>query len=108
MGLHDLLANEEAKEAASRVVFYAMAGICVFTIVYPWKLRDRVSRMMAHVPLLLVPLYWVYDALTSDGSLQLDMFAIVPMTGFSLAFYIGKLVVWSSQARCKRGEDTHG
>lgn len=39
------------------VGFYFMLGISALTLIYPWRFRKRTSRILVHLPLLLIAIY---------------------------------------------------
>ena len=49
------------------VAFYSMLGISAITLLYPWSLRKRASRILVHLPLLIGAIYVPYDKAMRDA-----------------------------------------
>ena len=74
-----------------QVVAYAMLALFVVSMVYPWDFTWPAARWLAHLPLLQIPLYILYEVSVSASNIRVDL--LVMLSGLLIAAlaYFGKL-----------------
>lgn len=88
-------------DALESGLFPAILAICLFTIAYPWRFRSRLARWLVHLPLLLVPMFIVYERTIPTGmNIRADLLVLGPAMGIGLLLYVMKLVLL-----CRRTKD---
>lgn len=88
---------------AYEYVFLLMLAVLLFTILYPWHPAWWGAKWLVHLPLLLPPLWLLYELLIpSEYNIRLD----IPLIGFGLIvaglIYLSKLALFALIAFSKR------
>lgn len=74
-----------------QVVAYAMLALFVVSVVYPWDFTWPAARWLAHLPLLQIPLYILYEVSASARNIRVDLFVVLPGLLVAALVYFGKL-----------------
>ena len=61
----------------SEQVFYAMCGLLIFSLIYPWRLDWPGAKWLLHLPLLQLPLWFYYETLVASYNIRLDLFVLI-------------------------------
>lgn len=81
------------------VLFYAVIALTIFSTIYPWRMKGILSRLLLHVPILVVVLYGSYESLVPiQESIRVDALVLVPCVGLALGVYVVKLIFAGKQA----------
>jgi hypothetical protein len=76
-------------------------GLCIMAVVmlsliFPWSFQTRLSRRLAHLPLLLLILYPAYEATMPPGTdIRIDLLLMWPAFGLVGICYAVKLLILS-------------
>lgn len=93
------------RDTVLTILFLVMLAVCLTAFVYPWSFRNRVARVLVHLPLLLVALYGIYEALMPvEMNIRLDMDILLPAFGLAFLCYVVKLPLLLFTRR-KSGDD---
>ena len=69
-----------------------MLMACVVSIVYPWRIRSRLSRILVHQPIWVMPVYLVYGLLVpKEMNIRVDLLFLLPVMFVALVCYFVKL-----------------
>jgi hypothetical protein len=80
---------------AYEAVFFAMAGVALVSLCYPWHPDWPAAKWSVHLPLLLLPLWLLYEALMPGHmNIRLDIPLLILGVGFTLGVYACKLVLF--------------
>jgi hypothetical protein len=74
------------------LLFWCMVGFTLFGFAYPWRFPTRLSRVLAHVPALVLPCYVAYETLMPpEVDIRIDLLVVIPLVIASLFCYGAKL-----------------
>ncbi len=74
-----------------QVVAYAMLALFVISVVYPWDFTWPAASWLAHLPLLQIPLYILYEVSVSASNIRADLILVIPALLIIAMTYVGKL-----------------
>ena len=87
-------------EILSGTLFWAIFGVCLITYNYPWHFESQRSRVLVHLPLLLLVLFPIYEMLPMPGvNIRIDLVLFPPLIGAALICYAIKLFRMSKKRR---------
>lgn len=82
-------------DTISAILFWAMLIMSFFVFIYPWRVRGRVSRVLAHVPVLFPILLVIYETLMPrDENIRADLIVLLGLFVLVSLCYAAKLVLW--------------
>ena len=101
--------SESHGELLLGLLFWVICGLCLLTCVYPWNFKSPRSRILVHLPLLLlvlVPLYLAAEPTPGAGAMiRIDLVVLVPLVGLATIGYLVKLVLALSVIKIRRRDD---
>ncbi|MFO1007012.1 MAG: hypothetical protein U0929_13715 [Planctomycetaceae bacterium] len=77
--------------ATPQVIASAMLALFVVSMVYPWDFTWPAARWLAHLPLLQIPLYVLYEVSVSASNIRIDLLLMLPGLLIAALAYFGKL-----------------
>lgn len=79
-------------------LYFPMLMAFVVSIVYPWRIRSRLSRILVHLPIWVMLVYLVYELLVPiEMDLRADLVILLPVMFVALVCYVVKLVKMSQK-----------
>ncbi len=82
------------RELTLFILCWSMLLIAAVTLVYPWRFRTRISRILVHLPLSLVLLWLIYEALMPvEMNIRVDLDILQPAFLIAGICYVTKLVL---------------
>ena len=85
-----------SKELAQIVLGLSIMAVVVLSLIFPWSFRTRVSRQLAHLPLLLFILYPAYElTIPTDTDIRVDLLFMWPAFALVGICYAIKLLILS-------------
>lgn len=79
-------------ESLSILLFCALVVLAVLAFAYPWQIRGPLSQILLHAPLLAIPCFVAYEAVTPVESDRLaDLPILALLTVFSFLCYCVKI-----------------
>ncbi len=80
-------------EVVGGAIGLAISIVCWFTYFRTWHFQSRRSRILVHLPLSLVVLMPMYEAMPKGGAnIRIDLMLILPAIGLAFLCYVVKLV----------------
>jgi hypothetical protein len=93
-----LAASYDASETPSTVIGVAFFVVWFVTLFYPWRFKTRTQRVFMHLPIVLLPLYGLYEfMMPSRMNIRLDIPLFLVALVAAAVCYLTKLVVASTQ-----------
>lgn len=90
---------EVFREILYSAIFWIMAAILLVTVVYPWRPEWRGARRWVHLPVLLLPLWLIYEiAMPPEMNIRVDLLLIMPGILLALVIYGVKLLLFRRRA----------
>ena len=76
------------------VLFYLIIMLSLFSIVYPWRMKGLMSRLLLHFPFILALFLIIYEMefVPRHESIRVDALVLFPCVGLAWIFYLVKLV----------------
>jgi hypothetical protein len=75
--------------------FFMMLGVAAFSLLYPWHPKWPAAWWLVHLPLLLIPLWFLYEFLMPGHmNIRLDIPLLILGVGFTFAVYLAKLILF--------------
>lgn len=74
------------------MLFWTMMAVATWNLIYPWKQNQPEARRSIHAPLLLVPLWVIYESTISVADyIRVDYFILIPVFVITLIVYFLKV-----------------
>ena len=71
---------------------YAMIALFVVSSIYPWDMTWPGAKWLAHLPLLQIPMWILYESSLPEGTnIRVDLLWIIPGMLVAAVAYFGKL-----------------
>jgi Ca2+/Na+ antiporter len=87
-------------EAILAILFWCMIGLSVAIIIYPWRFNSRVSRVLAHLPIVLLVAFIAYESLMPpEMDIRVDLLLLLPVFGMVAICYLVKLALMNKRSR---------
>ena len=73
-------------------IAWLMIILSLWNLIYPWKRNQPKAKYSIHTPLLIVPLWIVYEVLMpANMNIRADIIILAPLFAFSFTVYLIKL-----------------
>lgn len=81
-------------DATRSLLFYLIIVLTLFSIAYPWRIRNLFSRLVLHLPILIVWLFLYYQSnlVPREANIRVDLIVLYPCIGLAMLSYLIKLV----------------
>jgi len=89
-------------DAVLAILFWGMLGMSLFVLVYPWHIHSRASRVLVHLPLVLLSVFIMYESLMpAEMNIRVDLLLLLPVSGVVSLCYVAKLIFLSKVRKSK-------
>lgn len=93
---------------AYEAIFFLMFAVWVVSLFYPWHPSWFGAKWLVHLPLLLLPLWFIYESwMPREMNIRLDLLLIIFGLGVAAIMYVVRLSFFGVLAwRSRRGFQT--
>ena len=83
------------------ILFWAMIVVAAWNLIYPWKKNQPKAKRSIHTPLLLIPLWVIYESGIPDAIyIRVDYFILIPVFVITLIVYFLKVRSYEMRDEC--------